>query len=101
MPKMLRHTTTGEIWPFNVDLARHEDVEVVDHPDEQFRQAVDSGKTIGDLQEDADPEQEASKPKAKAKAKRKPKAKAAAPNPDPELGDDDPLAGLELDEEDD
>ena len=39
MPKMCVHTGSGDRWPFNVDLARHPDIIIVDEPDPQFSAA--------------------------------------------------------------
>lgn len=40
MTTMLRHKVTGEIWCYNRDLARHEDVEPFESVDPQFAAAA-------------------------------------------------------------
>ena len=91
MPKMLRHVETGEIWPYNTNLARHDKVEVFDQPDPQFAAAAaDDGATVGDLVQAEVVAPEKSK-------KRKPKPEPAPAEPAPEADEDvDPLEGLDL-----
>ena len=99
MPKMLRHKETGEIWPYNGDLARHEDVEIFDNPDPQFQQAIAADKTVGDLE--AKP---ATKKKAPVKKKSAPKPKSEPEAAQPDVAGeaelpDDVLDGLSLDDD--
>lgn len=117
MPKMCKHRTTGEVYPYNVDLARHADIEVVDEPDPQFAAAAQANPeaTIGDLQEQAqveepvvEPEPAPKKPapKKKAQAKRKPPAKskpasAVGVEDSTEVAEpagEDPLADIDLED---
>lgn len=57
MPRVLRNTKTGEMWPMNPELARHEDIESV---------LLDKdGKVIGD---DPVPADEPEAPEAAAAA---------------------------------
>lgn len=105
MPRMLRHTVTGEIWPYNPDLARHDDVETYDEPDPQFAEAIE-GRTVGDLaakaavEEKTPPRPVPTKKKAAPKKTTKSAVAAAEPEPTPEPEEeDDPLEGLDLPED--
>jgi hypothetical protein len=40
MPQMLVHAVTGERYPYNTDLARHADMQLVNEPDPQFAAAA-------------------------------------------------------------
>lgn len=51
MAQMLRHVKTGEVWPFNPDMARHPDVEIFNQVDPQFAEALrgNADATLGDV----------------------------------------------------
>lgn len=94
MPTMLRHKETGEVWPYNRNLAMHGDVEPFDTPDPQFAAAAKAGATLGDVQEAAAEEKveaqvtetasvTATTTKAEAKKDTKPRSKATKPKPKP------------------
>jgi hypothetical protein len=81
MTTMLRHTPTGELYPYNADLARRDDMVAYTPPPEG---AVETP---------------VEKPKPKAKPKVVKQAKKA-PEPEPEVNLDDDFSDLadELDE---
>jgi hypothetical protein len=49
MPRMLRHNTTGEMYPFNRDMAKHPSMEVYDQPDPQFKEAEQEDTAAADV----------------------------------------------------
>lgn len=53
MPRMLRHNETGEIYPYNRDMAKHPDMSALDQPDPQFAKAASEAAELPPLGEEA------------------------------------------------
>ena len=58
MPTMLRHKVTGEVWCYNENLARHDDVETFESVDPQFAAAVPEPAPVVDPEPAPEPEPE-------------------------------------------
>jgi membrane protein involved in colicin uptake len=68
MPTMLRHRETGEMYPFNRDMAKHPDMEMIDQPDPQFKEAAAKADTEEQRKNAAAMEKAAAAAKEKADA---------------------------------
>ena len=89
MPTMLKHQFTGEIYPYNPNMAKHPDMKPFDQPDPQFAAQVAADKADADAEAIKVAKKKAAAEKRKLKAAKKKSDELAAAAETPPVDEPD------------